>query len=322
MLLQEVKKIQTDSVSMVTKLDSLNTELKVLGDKIEAKQKEYKSQKKADRQKLNRALTISSLLILGVIFLFTFRERQRLQRSNGKLKQKQKALEQLNKTLKQQNEELGVLKRELSHRVKNSLMAIGSRISSQIRKLRANAQADLVTPLSESHSRIQAIQLLYTQLQYEENTNDINLQSYLEDLAKYLQSAGYYSKQHFITEINLEQAPLVQVGLASRLGLALTELVLNAIKYTITADKQLNLQASLQDNKFFISVADNGPGMPDSISYGIGLNTVKTIVEKQLGGKLKLDKEHSGAKWLISIPLAKLASRKRKNKQVAPAPLT
>lgn len=218
-----------------------------------------------------------------------------------------KKLQKINEELNQKNIALSALKRELSHRVKNNLMAIGSRIQSQIRKLRQKGELDTAFLFMEINSRIQAIQLLHTQLQDSENTNEIGLNRYLTDLATYLMQSGGYQKDQFRVDIKIPGQQTIPVGLASRLGLAITELALNAFKYANVPDKEFALSAWIagkDQELLFLSVADNGPGLPHNYEPGSGLRIVNTIIEHQMKGSCSLDESAQGTKWLIQIPLS------------------
>ena len=117
-----------------------------------------------------------------------------------------------------------------------------------------------------------------------------------------------FEQENIEIEINLEKAPLLEVGLASRLGLAITELVINASKHIEAPEKSLRVKATYNSGRLSMFVQDNGPGLPSQHEKGSGLEMVYVTIEKQLSGQIKLHQLESGTSWEITIPLSKFTA--------------
>ena len=77
------------------------------------------------------------------------------------------------------------------------------------------------------------------------------------------------------------------------LELLLTQILMNAVEHNKSADRRVWVTLKDADTGFIVSIADNGPGIPDSIKGGLfdmsrrfggfGLHTANQIVEKYHG---------------------------------------
>jgi signal transduction histidine kinase len=103
------------------------------------------------------------------------------------------------------------------------------------------------------------------------------------------------------------------------LGEAMENYLSNAIKYT-GYDGHIRVESSIQDEQLHFVVEDNGPGiaaqhlphlfeayyrLPDNPQkgYGIGLNLVKTILERHAGQVWVESKEGVGSRFGFWLPL-------------------
>ena len=90
-------------------------------------------------------------------------------------------------------------------------------------------------------------------------------------------------------------------------GLVVNELFTNSLKYAFPGNAKGEITFSISETRVGVVqliIADNGVGIPESLDIrnlkSLGLYLVTTLVEQQLGGKLKLDKS-AGAKYSISF---------------------
>ena len=149
-----------------------------------------------------------------------------------------------------------LLMAEVHHRVKNSLQLVQSMLGLQARAAVATAAA---APLAESAARVRTIAALHDRL-YRTNAGlEVEVSSYLEGLVEELQ-ASMTSKREG-REIRLEADPAIWAAAeVTTLGLVLTELVTNALKYgqgvvRVTFGQQ-------PEGKARLIVEDEGPGVP------------------------------------------------------------
>ncbi|MCV6608627.1 MAG: PAS domain-containing sensor histidine kinase [Campylobacterales bacterium] len=92
----------------------------------------------------------------------------------------------------------------------------------------------------------------------------------------------------------------------------------DALLQTKPHDPKIEISTFKENGKVFLTVKDNGGGVPDNIkdkifnSYfttkgesgtGIGLNLVKMIIEGNIGGSIDVENIESGALFKIAIPL-------------------
>lgn len=193
-------------------------------------------------------------------------------------------------------EEKETLLREVHHRVKNNLAAIMGLVEMQARTLAAE-EARL--PLQELSSRIKSMTLVHEQLYRFENFSRINMQGYLEELVANL-AISYERNENIYIKVD---AAGVEMGMDSAVpcGLLITELVTNAYKYAFpseyrghdTLNCQIVITVRWDGTKYFVTVADNGVGLPASVDWTktetLGLLLVRMLGQHQLQGQIELD---------------------------------
>lgn len=186
-----------------------------------------------------------------------------------------------------------VLLKEIHHRVKNNLQIITSILNLQLRR---SEQSEVSIALRQSADRIQSIALLHETLYRSENFSSIDLEVYFTELVGHLVRSysvdGRLKPKIKMCNINLE------LDRAIPLGLILTELVTNSLKYafpanvTKTSSPELTVTCSIEnDSEFVLEYRDNGIGLPKDFSiealHSLGSRLVLTLV-KQLDGKIDI----------------------------------
>ncbi len=121
------------------------------------------------------------------------------------------------------------------------------------------------------------------------------------------------TRVQFSTSIKVDNAI---VNADSFLELLITNILVNAIEHNPSMAKKVWIEMFEEDNGYTITIADNGPGIPDSTKAtlfdrarrfgGLGLHQSQQIIEKY-GGKLLIEDrvpgDHTqGAKFRIWIP--------------------
>jgi two-component sensor histidine kinase len=98
------------------------------------------------------------------------------------------------------------------------------------------------------------------------------------------------------------------------LGLIINELLTNAYKYAFknTADGKINIRMKqTPDRKFRLNFEDNGPGLPENISFSkpgtLGLQMIN-MLSKQLGGSTSYQYKNGSA---FIIEFMKMSDRKK-----------
>lgn len=149
-----------------------------------------------------------------------------------------------------------------------------------------------------------------------EDTQSIHLQSFLNGLKK-LMVTGDHIQMEIEVDPNL-QALMNKTALHQ----ILSNLVTNSIKYTHEDIVTINIQVTDEHTQLKFSVKDNGPGIPSKdkkrifkpfatttnkdrngfYGTGIGLATVKNLVQS-LGGKISLvSNKDQGANFVFTLP--------------------
>ena len=198
-------------------------------------------------------------------------------------------------------EEKATLLKELQHRVKNSFTMIDSMV-----QLAANSyESDEITQaLKEIQFRVNAVSQLYSQLHQSSSFNVVDTYEYFEQL---LQSMTEFSPLTLTTHIEPITIP---VKIATSLGIILTELVTNAIKYAYPKGMNGELRVEIiQDAEgLILTVQDKGRGLPENFviknSSGLGLNLVNALAQ-QMKGSFSISGKN-GTTCIIRIPKAVL----------------
>jgi len=175
-------------------------------------------------------------------------------------------------------DENGILLRELQHRTKNSFSMILGMMQLASFDARNPESAELVGMLV---NRIRSIADLYSLLYAKGSVSEIPLDEYLDRIAGTLVSLD--GKHRLETRLS---AVKVGASIAAPLGLIVTELVTNSLKYAFPdragGTISLNLGTGLQGT--VLEVADTGIGLPASCQSGqnpgTGLNLVRALCEQ------------------------------------------
>ncbi|MES2762799.1 MAG: tetratricopeptide repeat protein [Bacteroidota bacterium] len=212
----------------------------------------------------------------------------------------------LAKILSEEDKRKEVLLQEVHHRINNNLQIISSLLT-----LQANsADNDQLTEyLMQSQNRIQSLSALH-ELLYDTNSPlEINMPDYIEKVLDFHRDVAKTMVKNITIETEVADVKF-PTKLAVPLALIINELVTNSLKYAfkdlssgiikVTLDKNTN------DNNWFISLADNGKGLPPSNEKrkdSLGLKLV-TIMAKQIGGTL-ISKNDNGAFFSVIFSLKK-----------------
>ncbi len=190
---------------------------------------------------------------------------------------------------RKKNQEIQLLNRELSHRVKNNLEFISSLLKLQSRELK---DAGSKEALKDSENRIQALSSVYKRLYGDDGIVPINLQEYLTELTDNLKETYQTEDRDLKIEMHANKL-LVPAEKATKIGLIVNELVTNSIKYAFQDQSDPVIKVAFQKNKEELQLhfSDNGVGAENKTedesrekSFGLGL--VEKLV-KQLSGSMQ-----------------------------------
>ena len=182
-------------------------------------------------------------------------------------------LEETMLELEKRNSQNKVLIGEVHHRVKNNLQLITSMLNMQNRQTK---NAESKTAISEALNRISTIGLLHEQLYKDENTIDINLRTYIEELWNKLSEANGNNVWNF--DIQTENIR-VNMDIAFKVGVIINELLVNILKYSKPDSDEhvIRLGLKMDSENLHIEVLDNGKNKDKSVNEGFGYNLIKIL---------------------------------------------
>jgi two-component sensor histidine kinase len=179
------------------------------------------------------------------------------------------------------------LLRELSHRVKNNLAAITSLLYMALDEPAETREQILNETLGRVQSMSSAHTLLARSPVARVNVLELGRQI-LSDTVHHLGHPGIH------IDINVAGSAVhVAARQTTTLALVLNELATNALRHgfhatPLTDIPTLRLDLFKNDSDVNLQLANNGGGLPPSWDAGLGLNLVRTLVEKDLHGHFTL----------------------------------
>jgi PAS domain S-box-containing protein len=199
--------------------------------------------------------------------------------------------------------------KEVHHRIKNNMNTIYSILSLQAGALRDPVS---ITALEDAGSRVQSMMVLYDKLYRSSAFSELSIAEYLPSLIDEIVS-GFSNAPSVRVETRIDDIVL-EAGMLQPLGIIVNELLTNIMKYAFAgrSDGRILVTASIgDDDRLFITIADDGNGMPESIDFenspGFGLLLVKTLA-KQMKATIGIERGN-GTKIIIAIPIARASGR-------------
>ncbi|MBB5755016.1 sensor histidine kinase [Prosthecomicrobium pneumaticum] len=196
-------------------------------------------------------------------------------------------------------DERALLIHEMNHRVGNSLQLVASLLNMQ-----ASASEDpkVRTALGEATSRVMAIAQLHRRLHSHDDVRLIALDQYLaslmDDLARTFDNGAAADRLAFVSE-----AVEVRADEAVSLGVIVTELVINALKYAYPGDLgPVRVFCRARPGTVEIVVEDDGIGadVTGGKKGGLGRRIIGALAAK-LGANVEQDPAHAGTRVMIRV---------------------
>ncbi|MBY5587678.1 histidine kinase [Rhizobium leguminosarum] len=159
--------------------------------------------------------------------------------------------------------EKDVLLRELQHRVKNNLQMITALIRMEARNAQQNEESERFARLA---GRIEALALLYRSLSDEEKGATVDLGTYVSQIAASVMAA--HAVEGIRLDMKVDTWP-VSVDVAMPAGLVINELLTNTLKHAFVGRDggEITLRCVVGDTGCRITVADNGVGLPQDVTW-------------------------------------------------------
>jgi two-component sensor histidine kinase len=198
-----------------------------------------------------------------------------------------------------------VLIHEINHRIANSLQLVNAFLRLQVNSA---TNADAKTALSNAMARVGAIGHVHRQLYSANDVRSIDLGRYLENLMSDLRQAVGQSAAG--AELVVKAEPVsTTTDRAVSLGMMVTELVLNALKYAYPEGKPGQIRIfcrAAPEDALELTVEDDGVGLqPGAPAKGGGLGErIIGMMAQKLHAKIERDDAHKGVRTRIIIPPA------------------
>ena len=205
--------------------------------------------------------------------------------------------------------------REIHHRVKNNLQTISSLLRLQGRRLGSDEGK---AAINESARRIRSIALVHETLSREAG-DDVPFVEIARELSRMVEEGLVDPSRPFRVQVTGE-AGSVPAAPATSLSVVLNELLQNAVDHAFPTDLdygagpgRVDVEMERTDSGMVIVVTDDGVGLPEDFDLdtcnGLGLSIVRTLVESELEGELRLeraggDPPRSGTRVTVSVSTA------------------
>ncbi len=228
--------------------------------------------------------TLLILIALGVLY----RQKNSLKKLNQEMKTEILERKTAEARIASLLDEKEILLKEVHHRIKNSLNTVRSLLTLQARSL---TDPGAKAALKDAGTRVQSMSLLYEKLYRSENVQTHSTEKYFSSLVKDIIHV-FPNREQVTIETNIEDF-MLNVKILSTLGIIVTELITNAMKYGFPENRKGRISVRLlrQDKKISFVLTNNGIGLPEDFSLertsGFGLQLVSMLV-KQLDGTLNI----------------------------------
>ena len=203
--------------------------------------------------------------------------------------EKKRAEEELRKSL----DDKDLLLQEIHHRVKNNLQVISSLLDMTDLQITDSKCRDLIT---NARAKIQTMTFIHSQLYQSDRYGRIEMGTHVRELINYL-TILYGTREKIKTHVRINKVylPLTQ---AIPCALVLNELISNAFKHAFASLKKGTVEVKMEltdDDRVKIRVRDDGIGMDENFDLqetsSLGLKLVRNLVEKQLKGTIRIQKD-------------------------------
>jgi two-component sensor histidine kinase len=164
--------------------------------------------------------------------------------------------------------------------------------------------------LREGQNRVRSMALIHQTLYQSHDFAEVDFSHFLESLLRTLASS-YGVDADRIKLVVEADAITLPIDTAIPCGLAVNELVSNALKHAFPGQAQGQITTSLQMTRdgtaVAVTVADDGIGLPESLDVSttptLGLQLVSLLVD-QLNGSLSMRRSRP-TRFLLTFPISK-----------------
>jgi chemotaxis protein methyltransferase CheR len=202
-----------------------------------------------------------------------------------------------------------VLLQEMQHRVANSLQIIASIL---LLKARMVTSEETRRHLRDAHQRVMSVASVQSHLHATDGVEQIEVGGYLTKLCQSLADSMIGENQPIVLQVMAEES-LIGSAQAVSMGLIVTELVINALKYAFPEDKAGSLVMVTYESRgedWKLVVSDNGVGK-DAHDGAAGTGGLGTVIVRALVKQLeaRMDTESGPGGVRVAITRASFTSK-------------
>ena len=196
-------------------------------------------------------------------------------------------------------EQKDMLVKEVNHRVKNNLQIILSLINLDIRF----HPDDPLSIINDTRSRLTYMSNLHDKLYSSSSMDKVDIKDYLPDISRSLIQM-YDSDIQVFEDMDSYS---IDLDFAVSLGLILTEIINNMVKYAFEDgnNNKFFIEFKINGNTGVLDLFDNGKGLPDGFDFesstGLGMTVIKSLTQ-QINGEVSIVSD-DGAHFRIKFPL-------------------
>lgn len=170
--------------------------------------------------------------------------------------------------------------REVHHRIKNNMSTVVGLLQIEARKVRDPAAQEA---LRDTRGRVIGMMQLYEILYRSTNFQSVPMDKYIPDLVNQIVS-HFPNREQVSVHTPVEPFEL-DGSIVSSLGVAITELVTNSMKYAFPRGRTgtITVSATANGTGCTVTVADDGPGLPagtDTATGHSGLGLVHLLAQQ------------------------------------------
>jgi two-component sensor histidine kinase len=179
-------------------------------------------------------------------------------------------------------QEKQVLLLEMQHRVFNSLQIIANIL---MMKTRETTSAEARQHLEDAYSRVMSVATLQRHIDDAAKTKVVDVVPYFTTICDSLAGSMIGGERHIALHYQIEDACVPSTRAVS-LGLIVTELVINSLKYAFPSDRpdaEILVKYETQGTNWRLTVSDNGIGRPEQGTGsldGLGSTLVKALTQQ------------------------------------------
>ncbi len=202
------------------------------------------------------------------------------------------------KLLKQKD----ILLQEMRHRIANSLQIIASTL---MMKARTSPSPEARLHLLDAHGRVMSIVAVQKQLQASPAGDQVEIGSYLAELCESLTASMIADARPISLKVSALGGPVPSADAVS-IGLIVTELVINALKYAFgrtSAEDEICVAYESGEGRWRLCVSDNGGGKSTvtvlGAKAGLGTGIIEALAY-QLEARVDIVSDARGYRTTIS----------------------